>query len=259
MSGFLYLQILWLFLVPQDDIEVAASLLDSIKRRPKVQLTDITKDKDLTNPLSPADRPTDIDDVAVKEEPEEAPGSSQDDSQDEQGDHSQLSTDSQTEKEPTRKKKFVKGKKLPPKRTVSRDKENEEFPIQEKRENDFASTLSDMGHDYFKVPLTPPPLPEEKGPVRTVLAERTRNKVKPKSKVIKPEPYIEPYIEPPKPTFKIRSTEEDDRILSELYNRGVDSEDLRYLKEAFDSLQQMGSDLLKGLTWADHPGILFIV
>eukprot|EP00794_Sanderia_malayensis_P013832 gene13832-15278_t len=61
---------------------------------------------------------------------------------------------------------------------------------------------------------------------------------------------------PPKPVFPMRSIEDENSIVWDILNRGVDSEDLKYFKSAFESLQLLGSDVVNGLRWSIHPETL---
>ena len=71
-------------------------------------------------------------------------------------------------------------------------------------------------------------------------------------------PYVEPpYVEPEvKPVFPMRSIEAESCLVWNVLRRGIDNEDLKYLKSAFDSLLLLGSSVVNGLHWSSHPGIL---
>lgn len=51
--------------------------------------------------------------------------------------------------------------------------------------------------------------------------------------------------------FQMRTKEQEKDIIWDIYNGNLDTEDLRYMKEAFESLKQVGSKDIASFTWAD--------
>ena len=60
----------------------------------------------------------------------------------------------------------------------------------------------------------------------------------------------------PKPVFPMRSIEDENISVWNILQHGIDKEDLEYMKTAFENLESFGSDVVKDLHWANHPGIL---
>ncbi len=75
-------------------------------------------------------------------------------------------------------------------------------------------------------------------------------------KLLEPEPPIEPE---PKAVFPMRSIEHENSIVWDVLNQGVDNEDLKYFKSAFESLQLLGSSVVNDLHWSAHPGMVLFV
>ena len=51
--------------------------------------------------------------------------------------------------------------------------------------------------------------------------------------------------------FKMRTKEEEERVIWNVYDDVIDSEDLSYMKEAFESLQQVASKEIESFNWDD--------
>lgn len=91
---------------------------------------------------------------------------------------------------------------------------------------------------------------------RRILREKHINKQRELSddednlETIKPEPLLK---------FSLRTNEQENSILMDLFNYGIDAEDLEHFKTAFDHLKESDTDssITKGLTWGDHPCIFF--
>ncbi|XP_053371624.1 histone-lysine N-methyltransferase SETD1B-A isoform X3 [Clarias gariepinus] len=63
---------------------------------------------------------------------------------------------------------------------------------------------------------------------------------------------------PPRPSFKLRSDFEEMTILYDIWNEGIDEEDVRYLKITYEKMLQQdnGHDWLNDTLWVPHPHIL---
>jgi len=87
---------------------------------------------------------------------------------------------------------------------------------------------------------------------RRILREKHINKQREYSddednlETIKPEPLLK---------FSLRTNEQENSILMDIINYGIDAEDLEHFKTAFDHLKESDTDssITKGLTWGDHP------
>ena len=66
-----------------------------------------------------------------------------------------------------------------------------------------------------------------------------------------------PKVVEPKAVFPMRSIDHDNAIVWNILREGIDTEDLKYLQTAFESLHVFGSDVVKDHHWSHHPGILF--
>ena len=64
-------------------------------------------------------------------------------------------------------------------------------------------------------------------------------------------------IDLPKAIFPMRSIDGENSIVWNVLREGIDSEDLKYLQTAFESLHVFGSDVVRDHHWSYHPGILF--
>ena len=60
----------------------------------------------------------------------------------------------------------------------------------------------------------------------------------------------------PKAIFPMRSIDDDNAIVWNVLREGIDSEDLKYLQTAFESLHVFGSNVVKDHHWSHHPGII---
>lgn len=69
---------------------------------------------------------------------------------------------------------------------------------------------------------------------------------------------LSPVTTPPRPYFKPRSDFEEMTILYDIWNEGIDEEDMRYLQITYDKLLQQdnGNDWLNDTLWVNHPHIL---
>ena len=61
----------------------------------------------------------------------------------------------------------------------------------------------------------------------------------------------------PKAIFPMRNIDHENSIVWNVLREGIDSEDLKYLKTAFESLHVFGSNVVKDHHWSHHPGIIF--
>uniref|UniRef100_A0A673KPX6 Histone-lysine N-methyltransferase SETD1B-A-like n=1 Tax=Sinocyclocheilus rhinocerous TaxID=307959 RepID=A0A673KPX6_9TELE len=68
-----------------------------------------------------------------------------------------------------------------------------------------------------------------------------------------------PVISPPRPSFLPRSEFEEMTILYDIWNDGIDEEDICYLKITYDKMLQQdnGNDWLNDTLWVHHPHILY--
>ena len=64
-----------------------------------------------------------------------------------------------------------------------------------------------------------------------------------------------PKVVEPKAVFPMRSIDHDNAIVWNILREGIDTEDLKYLQTAFESLHVFGSDVVKDHHWSHHPGI----
>ncbi|XP_002161122.3 histone-lysine N-methyltransferase SETD1B isoform X1 [Hydra vulgaris] len=53
--------------------------------------------------------------------------------------------------------------------------------------------------------------------------------------------------------FTMRSSKDEKLLIWDILKQGIDAEDLLYLKEAFESLQQVDAFEVKNLRWCEHP------
>lgn len=68
-----------------------------------------------------------------------------------------------------------------------------------------------------------------------------------------------PVKSPPRPTFLPRSEFEEMTILYDIWNEGIDEEDVRYLKITYEKMLQQDNahDWLNDTLWVPHPHILY--
>ncbi|KAI1900748.1 hypothetical protein AGOR_G00053080 [Albula goreensis] len=68
-----------------------------------------------------------------------------------------------------------------------------------------------------------------------------------------------PVASPPRPCFRTRSDFEEMTILYNIWNDGIDEEDIRHLQITYDKMLQQdnGNDWLNDTLWVHHPHILF--
>ncbi|KAL0183412.1 hypothetical protein M9458_022787, partial [Cirrhinus mrigala] len=68
-----------------------------------------------------------------------------------------------------------------------------------------------------------------------------------------------PVTSPRRPSFLPRSDFEEMTILYDIWNDGIDEEDIRYLKVTYDKMLQQdnGNDWLNDTLWVHHPHILY--
>ncbi|KAK6190153.1 hypothetical protein SNE40_002081 [Patella caerulea] len=60
----------------------------------------------------------------------------------------------------------------------------------------------------------------------------------------------------PKPTYTARSLQEERQIFFEIFSKGIDEEDIRYMKRTYDDLMQSDDPVfywLSSILWVDHP------
>lgn len=69
---------------------------------------------------------------------------------------------------------------------------------------------------------------------------------------------LSPVTTPPRPYFRPRSDFEEMTILYDIWNEGIDDEDIRLLQITYDKMLQQdnGNDWLNDTLWVNHPHIL---
>lgn len=69
---------------------------------------------------------------------------------------------------------------------------------------------------------------------------------------------VSPELSPPQPLFRPRSEFEEMTILYDIWNGGIDEEDIRFLCVTYERLLQQdnGMDWLNDTLWVYHPYIL---
>lgn len=74
-------------------------------------------------------------------------------------------------------------------------------------------------------------------------------------------PSASPELSPPQPLFRPRSEFEEMTILYDIWNGGIDEEDIRFLCVTYERLLQQdnGMDWLNDTLWVYHPYILLDV
>ncbi|KAJ4926193.1 hypothetical protein JOQ06_008376 [Pogonophryne albipinna] len=70
---------------------------------------------------------------------------------------------------------------------------------------------------------------------------------------------LSPVTSPPRPYFSPRSEFEEMTILYDIWNEGIDEEDVRLLQITYDKMLQQdnGNDWLNDTLWVNHPDILY--
>lgn len=70
---------------------------------------------------------------------------------------------------------------------------------------------------------------------------------------------LSPVTSPPRPYFKPRFEFEEMTILYDIWNEGIDEEDIRLLQVTYDKMLQQdnGNDWLNDTLWVNHPDILY--
>lgn len=70
---------------------------------------------------------------------------------------------------------------------------------------------------------------------------------------------LSPVTTPPRPYFTPRSDFEEMTILYDIWNEGIDEEDMRLLQITYDKMLQQdnGNDWLNDTLWVNHPHILY--
>lgn len=70
---------------------------------------------------------------------------------------------------------------------------------------------------------------------------------------------LSPVTSPPRPYFTPRSEFEEMTILYDIWNEGIDEEDVRLLQITYDKMLQQdnGNDWLNDTLWVNHPHILY--
>uniref|UniRef100_A0A3Q3G1T7 SET domain containing 1B, histone lysine methyltransferase a n=1 Tax=Labrus bergylta TaxID=56723 RepID=A0A3Q3G1T7_9LABR len=70
---------------------------------------------------------------------------------------------------------------------------------------------------------------------------------------------LSPVTSPPRPYFNPRSEFEEMTILYDIWNEGIDEEDMRLLQITYDKMLQQdnGNDWLNDTLWVNHPDILY--
>uniref|UniRef100_A0A673AHN6 SET domain containing 1B, histone lysine methyltransferase a n=1 Tax=Sphaeramia orbicularis TaxID=375764 RepID=A0A673AHN6_9TELE len=71
---------------------------------------------------------------------------------------------------------------------------------------------------------------------------------------------LSPVTTPPRPYFSPRSDFEEMTILYDIWNEGIDEEDIRLLQITYDKMLQQdnGNDWLNDTLWVNHPHILYL-
>lgn len=72
---------------------------------------------------------------------------------------------------------------------------------------------------------------------------------------------LSPVTTPPRPYFSPRSEFEEMTILYDIWNEGIDDEDIRLLQITYDKMLQQdnGNDWLNDTLWVNHPHILYLL
>lgn len=131
-----------------------------------------------------------------------------------------------------------------------------------RREEEFINDPIMLEHNYFSVPpcATSPPedaknnnnkkeqqqSPKVEKILREILIDNDRN-LQPKLKRHRKD-LIKGEL---KYKFQMRTKEQERVIIWDIHKGTLDAEDLRYMKEAFESLKQVGSKDIASFTWAD--------
>ncbi|KAK7487946.1 hypothetical protein BaRGS_00020847 [Batillaria attramentaria] len=66
----------------------------------------------------------------------------------------------------------------------------------------------------------------------------------------------EPHVPKPPVTFEPRGLQEERQVFFDIYNKGIDEEDIMYLKRTYDELMQSEDPMnywLNDILWVDHP------
>ena len=165
---------------------------------------------------------------------------------------------SETEREDEQTPMEVEEEKRVNDRVTEIEKLEEKREIEDTKtsEEELINNLIMLEHNYFGAPPPTISVVNKTNDTGKTKLDRTNNEIPNERKAIKRR------LESPekaelKYKFQMRTKEEEEKIIWNIYDESLDDEDLGYMKGAFESLQQVASKEVESYSWSDLPCILF--